>query len=87
MLKVKAGQYNIIKECISVSKTGKILKAQELGGEQVKINFRFVIADRSKSEMMQARITFGTQLKTPLMQEFLPPYSLLSLVQFYYVVY
>ena len=35
------------------------------------INFRFVITDRSKTKMMQSRITFDTQLKNPHMQEFL----------------
>ena len=72
VLKVKAGQCKIIKECISVSKTGKILKVQEFGGEQDTIDFHFAITDRSKAKMMQSRLTIETRLKNPLMQEFLP---------------
>ena len=48
-----------------------MLKAQEFGSEQVTINFRFAITDRSKAKMMQSRITFDTRLKNPLMQDFL----------------
>ena len=32
--------------------TGKILKAQEFGGEQVKIDFRFAITNRRKTKMI-----------------------------------
>ena len=82
VLKVKAGQYKIIKECISVSKTGKILKAQEFGGEQDTIDFHFAITDRSKAKMMQSRLTIETRLKNPLMQEFLPFFSLVLLAHY-----
>lgn len=83
VLKVKAGQYNIIKECTSVSKTGKILKAQEFGGEQDTIDFHFAITDRSKAKMMQSRLTIETRLKNPLMQEFLPFFFSLAFLAHY----
>ena len=76
VLKVKAGQYKIIKECISVSKTGKILKAQEFGGEQDTIDFLFAITDRSKAKMMQSRLTIETRLKNPLIGSFFPFFPL-----------
>ena len=55
-------------EIINTQKEVRV-KAQEFGGEQVTIDFRFAITDRSKTKTMQSRITFDTHLKNILMYE------------------